>query len=92
MQWMDWSPRADVDYGGCRSYEIGISVGAVGITSTRTQCDTWDITKSEEAGSFRNDWRGNARQSDREVAYMQAVAVPQGGWPIWNLWTELEYW
>ena len=85
MEWVDWDPQADQDYGsGGQSVTIGISY-IVEISSTYTVRDKWDITKYAEAGRFKNSWRGSAWRSERNVAYMICVSVPEGGWPVWNL-------
>lgn len=85
MQWVDWNPRSDRTIGHCDSITIGISYGAV-LTYTATICkEGWDITKYSEAGKFKNRWYGTAYSSEREVAYMVCVKVPQGGWPVWYL-------
>ncbi len=85
MEWVDWNPRADQSVGQCSSITIGISYIAV-LTHTSTICSSgWDITKYAEAGKFANKWYGTAWWSEREVAYMVCVKVPQGGWPIWAL-------
>lgn len=84
--WVDWDPGSDADHGNCGSYSIGISYSGVGITSSFTACDRWDITKWSDYGHFRNTWRGDARRSEREVGYMTAIKVSQGGWPVWSLW------
>jgi len=85
MEWVDWDPQADQDYGsGGQSVTIGISY-IVEISSTYTVRDKWDITKYAEAGKFKNSWRGSAWRSERNVAYMICVSVPEGGWPAWTL-------
>jgi len=85
MEWVDWNPRSDQTVGQCTPITIGISYVAV-LTYTATICQSgWDITKYSEAGKFANRWYGHAWRSEREVAYMVCVKVPQGGWPIWQL-------
>jgi hypothetical protein len=85
MWWVDWNPRTDQAVGQCGSITIGISFGAV-LTYTGTICKSgWDITKYTEPGKFMNRWYGTAWWSEREVAYMVCVKVPQGGWPRWGL-------
>jgi hypothetical protein len=53
-------------------------------------CEQWDATWSSEGGRFRNQWKCGCFypfgiSGDREVAYMQAVAVPNGVAPSWVL-------
>ncbi len=86
MNWYDWCPRSDstVPVPGT-STTVGLNVCGVILSQTYTQCETWDITKYEEAGRFENCWKGSAYKSEREVAYMAGIWVTQGGWPIWNL-------
>lgn len=87
MEWLDWSPRSDQNVGQCIPITIGVSAFGVSISGTFTICKSgWDITKYEEAGKFANKWHGFVwPPSEREVAYMVCIKVPQGGWPIWNL-------
>lgn len=85
MSWVDWSPRSDLNVGNCTTWSLSVTVQGVGIGASHELCDKWDITKYAAAGSFKNEWQGSARESEREVAYMQAISVPQNGWPVWSL-------
>lgn len=86
MEWFDWSPRSDsTTPSSGQSTTVGVTVCGVSLSQTYTQCDTWDITKYSEDGRFENKWRGSAYKSEREVAYIISVKVPEGGWPIWTL-------
>lgn len=86
QEWLEWSPGSDVPRPSCGTVGIGVSAFGIGISANYTACPTmWDITKYAEAGRFQNKWVGSAWRSEREVAYMICVKVPQGGWPVWNL-------
>lgn len=86
MEWFDWSPRSDVPSSQCSTVGVSVSAFGLGISASHTVCPTmWDINKSAEARKFSNKWVGSAWRSEREVAYMVCVKVPQGGWPVWNL-------
>lgn len=89
MQWVDWSPRSDMQVGYCQQYTLGVTALGLLASTTQTICETWDITKYSEAGKFKNTWRGSVRQSEREVAYMIAVSIPQNGEPGW--WVQAGY-
>ena len=92
MRWVDWSPRSDLDKGGCTSVPIGISAIGLSLTSVFSVCDKWDITKFEEEGRFRNSWRGSSWvawwniEAEREVAFMEAIWVSEGKTPVWNIY------
>ncbi|WDE03104.1 hypothetical protein SG34_016980 [Thalassomonas viridans] len=87
MQWVDWNPRADLDVGNCSTVSLQVTAQAVGISTSHNICDKWDITKYSTPGHFKNEWKSSssAQRSEREVAYMIAVKVAQGGWPVWSL-------
>ena len=86
MEWLDWSPGSDLNIKRCTPITIERTNSGSSIGGTFTICETgWDITKYAEAGKFMNRWYGRAWRSERDVAYMVGVAVPQGGWPVWSL-------
>jgi hypothetical protein len=86
QEWVDWSPRSDLPASQCGTIGISVSAFGIGISASHTICPTmWDISKYAEAGKFANMWTGSAWRSEREVAYMICVKVPQGGWPVWLL-------
>lgn len=87
MEWVDWNPRSDQTRGSCGSITLSVGALGIGISGTFTICKSgWDITKYAEAGKFANKWYGWVwPPSEREVAYMVCVKVPQGGWPVWGL-------
>jgi hypothetical protein len=78
-QWSDWSPRADLNIGNCSTQTLSVAAQGVGISSTHTGCELWDIDKQAAPGDFMNMWRGSVMHSEREVAAMHVVKVPQGG-------------
>jgi hypothetical protein len=86
MYWKDWYPKSDQPVSSCGDITLGITVFGVGLSYTSRICSSgWDITKYDEAGRFANRWYGSARASEREVAYMVCVKVPQNGYAIWDL-------
>jgi len=83
--WTDWSPRSDLNL-SCQSISLTVTSGPISISGDIYQaCETWDITKYAEAGKFKNEWKGSKKNTDREVAYMVSVKVPQGKWASWDL-------
>ncbi len=84
MAWVDWDPTSDKSGGSGNTITIGISF-IVELTDSFTFSDKWNITKYAEAGRFKNTWEGLAWRSERSVAYMVCVSVPQGGYPLWSL-------
>jgi hypothetical protein len=67
---------------------IGVSALGYGISSSATRCELWDILKGDPAGQFSELWSCECAfgiHADREINYMQAIYVPQGGRPVWNL-------
>jgi hypothetical protein len=84
MEWVDWDPTSDKSGGSGNTITIGISF-IVELTDSFTFCDKWNMTKYAEAGRFKNTWEGLAWRSERSVAYMICVSVPQGGYPLWSL-------
>jgi hypothetical protein len=86
MGWLDWSPGSDLNVGRCTPITIERTINGSSMGGTFTVYKSgWDITKYAEAGKFANRWYGRAWHSERDVAYMVGVAVPQGGWPVWSL-------
>jgi hypothetical protein len=87
MQWFDFMPRSDQKKGQCEAITLGISAYGVTLSQAWTICkEGWDITYyPTEPGKFLNRWYGSADRSEREVAYMVAVTVPQNGVGVWNL-------
>jgi hypothetical protein len=84
QSWYDWDPGADTNT-NCHNLSVGVQVGAFGISYGHDQCETWDITKYSTPGQFRNTWRGNVAESEREVAFDIASRVSQGSWAQWTL-------
>jgi len=86
MGWLDWSPGSDLNIRRCTPITIERSISGSSIGGTFAVYKTgWDITKYAEAGRFANRWYGTAWRSERDVAYMVGVSVPQGDWPVWGL-------
>lgn len=86
MRWLDWSPGSDLNIRRCTPITIERSISGSSIGGTFAVYKTgWDITKYEEAGRFANRWYGKAWRSERDVAYMVGVSVPQSDWPVWSL-------
>jgi hypothetical protein len=86
MGWMDWSPGSDLNVGRCTPITIERTINGSSMGGTFTVHKSgWDITKYSEAGRFANRWYGKAWRSERDVAYMVGVIVPQGGWAVWSL-------
>lgn len=83
MGWMDWTPRGDIDLPNCSDLTLSVSVEGIGFSKTYLRCERWNITKFAEAGRFSNSWEGSVNDTQREIAYMTSVSVPQGGWPVW---------
>ena len=79
--WLDWSPRADVDHGNCSSGTIGVDVNGFILEHTSQQCDKWDIDKGAAGGDFSNDWQGQARRSERDVAALKSTSTPNNTSP-----------
>lgn len=76
--WINWGPRSDLDRGNCVTETISATYQGVGIGVESQVCDQWDITKYTEAGKFTNIWRGEARRSERDVAYSTIFAMNEG--------------
>ncbi|ADJ25802.1 hypothetical protein Dehly_0489 [Dehalogenimonas lykanthroporepellens BL-DC-9] len=85
MGWYDWTPGADLPNGVGNTITYGVTAFGITISNSIVHYDLWDITKYIEAGKFKNEWKGSANDSEREVGYMVGVTVPQGGWPQWYL-------
>lgn len=91
MSWIDWSPRGSVS-GAWQGIGISVSALGVGISTGSIMCEHWNITKWAEAGHFQNQWDcgciypfGQPYPNSREIDYMQAVSVPNGGVASWTL-------
>jgi len=87
MLWKDWYPKSDQPAPSCSTITLGITVFGVTLSYASQICTSgWDITKYDEAGRFANKWYGNVGSgTEREVAYMVCVKVPQNGYAIWDL-------
>ena len=93
MSWIDWSPRSSRS-GSCQVVGLSVTALGVSITSSGIMCENWIITKGSAAGSFKQQWScgciypfGQPYPNTREVDYMQAVSVPNGGYASWMLTT-----
>jgi hypothetical protein len=91
MSWIDWSPRSSLS-GGCQVVPLSISALGVGLSASGVMCERWHIAKSSTAGGFRETWScgcpigfGPGYPNTREIDYMQAVSVWNGGVPRWTL-------
>lgn len=94
MAWFDYQPRSDQKRGQCETISLGISAFGVTLSGSWIICkEGWDITYyPTEPGRFKNMWYGSADRSEREVAYMVSVTVPQGGTGVWNLDASYNCW
>jgi hypothetical protein len=91
MSWIDWSPRGTIT-GSCQSVSLNVSALGVGISSSGIMCERWNITKWSAGGHFKEEWScgcivpfGQPYPNVREIDYMQAVSVPNGGSAVWTL-------
>lgn len=87
MQRRDWDPGADEDKGNCVNQTVNVTVwGIVSVGAEHQHCDRWDITLYPiEPGRFKNEWRGSAWRSEREVAYEIGVEGPQNFRAVWRV-------
>ncbi|MEU6643201.1 hypothetical protein ABZ863_11685 [Saccharomonospora sp. NPDC046836] len=74
--WNDWSPKSDLDLPTCRSETLSVTVGPVSASTSYNACERQDMEKGEKV-EFMNTWRGKARASDRESAFMVAFHQPK---------------
>jgi hypothetical protein len=95
MSWLDWKPRSTVT-GSCVWKGLTVSALGVSLDSGGILCEKWVPTKYADAGHFANKWDcgciwpfGQPYPNEREVDLMQTQAIPQGGWPVWNLYESL---
>lgn len=89
--WVGWSPRSDTNVAGsCSTKSLSVQYIGVLLRSSYEQCDKWDIGKFSESGRFDNSWFGQARRSEREVAYMIQVARNPSTVNTWSL--KNEFW
>jgi len=87
MLWKDWYPKSDQEVPSCGSITLGITVFGISLSYSSQICNSgWDITKYAEAGKFVNKWYGKVGSgTEREVAYMVCVKVPQNGYAVWDI-------
>ncbi len=91
MAWVDWDPRENVN-GRCVRLDLEIVVLGVGFSNPALFCENNIPHKGEAAGSFRMEWScgcivpfGQPYPNSREIDYLQAISVPNGGAPRWTL-------
>lgn len=91
MTWNDWSPRGSVT-GGCQNLTLRVEVLGIAFTSPAFFCENNIPTKYEAAGSFKMQWScgcvypfGQPYPNSREIDYLQAVSVANGGAVRWTL-------
>jgi hypothetical protein len=91
MRWVDWNPRGNV-VGSCQQLNLQVQALGVNFTSPAFFCENNIPTKYASAGSFRMTWScgciipwGQPAPNTREIDYLQAVSVPNGGSVRWTL-------
>ena len=91
MRWADWSPRGSTS-GSCVNVTLSIAALGVGFSSPAFFCEQNIPHKSSTPGSFRMEWScgciwpfGQPVPNSREIDYLQAVSVPNGGAARWTL-------
>lgn len=91
MSWVDWSPRANV-VGACQQLNLQVQALGVNFTSPAFFCENNIPTKYAAPGSFRMTWScgcilpwGQPYPNTRELKYLQAVSVANGGSVRWTL-------
>lgn len=91
MAWVDWSPRGSRT-GSCGPIPLSVSALGISVSTSSILCERWDPRKYDEAGRFRNTWScgciwpfGQPYPNTREVEYLQAVSVVNGGTVRWTL-------
>jgi hypothetical protein len=91
MRWADWSPRGSTS-GSCVNVTLSIAALGVGFSSPAFFCEQNIPHKSPTPGSFRMEWScgciwpfGQPVPNSREIDYLQAVSVPNGGAARWTL-------
>ncbi len=91
MQFVDWSPDADVRQ-NCATFGLSISVLGVGGGYNRTFCELNNISKSAGAalGWFKDEWSWDGwipvQDRDRAVGIQIGTSTTQGGGsPTWGL-------
>ncbi len=91
MRWIDWSPRGSLS-GSCAIIPLQVSALGVTIGASGLMCEHWYIYKYTAAGHFKEEWScgciwpfGQPYPNTREIDYMQAISVPNGGLPRWTL-------
>ena len=91
MRWVDWSPRGNV-VGACQQLNLKVEALGINFTSPAFFCENNIPTKHAAAGSFRMTWScgciipwGQPAPNTREIRYLQAVSVQNGGAVRWTL-------
>jgi hypothetical protein len=74
--WQDWAPRSD-STGACRSIDLSLSVGPVGVGGSYTACEQNKITKGEQPATFASSWKGLVNGQSREVQYRVSIVQPR---------------
>ena len=77
-------PAADSKVANCQSYNMSVTVGAIGVGASTERCDKWDVGWSAN-GQMDNTWFGNSWRSERLVSMMVGVAHPSTTDVTWAL-------
>lgn len=91
MSWIDWSPRGTLS-GSCQGVPLSVSALGVSFSASGVMCERWNIYKGSAAGQFKEEWScgcivpfGQPYPNAREIDYLQAVSVANGGHAVWTL-------
>ena len=91
MAWIDWSPRGSRS-GSCTTLPLSVSALGIPFVSSVTACEHYNIHKHPAAGHFKVEWScgcvypfGQPYPNTRELDYLQAVSVANGGFAQWSI-------
>jgi hypothetical protein len=91
MAWIDWSPRGSRS-GSCTTLPLSVAALGIPYVSSVTACERYNIDKGAAAGQFKVEWScgcvypfGQPYPNTRELDYLQAVSVANGGFAQWSI-------
>ncbi|MFG1947514.1 hypothetical protein [Nonomuraea sp. NPDC048826] len=85
--WVDYSPDQGNTTGACRSIDLSLSVGWVGIGGSYNHCEEQRVYLYSDGGKMSSYWKGKSEYL-RTTRHRASIKVPQAqGRPRWSHWS-----
>ena len=60
LLWNDWSPKSTTNLSNCGTIQLQVAAGPVAASASVNTCETLEIMKGAEGGTFRATWVGDS--------------------------------